>query len=71
MKKMALSFAVVSLLLGACSNDTISKKDEVIQKIRKKKYDSRTAVSKDYYRTVIPLKEQKVINTANVKQILN
>lgn len=31
----------------------------------------RTAVSKDYYRTVIPLKEQKVINTANIKQILN
>lgn len=27
----------------------------------------RTAVSKDYYRTVIPLKEQKVINTANIK----
>ena len=27
----------------------------------------RTVVSKDYYRTVIPLKEQKVINTANIK----
>lgn len=26
----------------------------------------RTAVSKEYYRTVIPLKEQKVINTVNV-----
>ena len=37
MKKMALSFAVVSLLLGACSNDTISKKDEVIQKDTKEK----------------------------------
>ena len=73
MKKMALSFAVVSLLLGACSNNsnTISKKDEVIQKIQKKSMIPRTAVSKDYYRTVIPLKEQKVINTANIKQILN
>ncbi|AIM14094.1 putative lipoprotein [Bacillus anthracis] len=60
MKKMALSFAVVSLLLGACSNDTISKKDEVIQKDTKEKsMIPRTAVSKDYYRTVIPLKEQK------------
>ncbi|PIE95080.1 CamS family sex pheromone protein [Bacillus fungorum] len=68
MKKMALSFAVVSLLLGACSNDTISKKDEVIQKDTKEKsMIPRTAVSKDYYRTVIPLKEQKVINTANIK----
>jgi len=67
MKKMALSFAVVSLLLGACSNDTISKKDEVIQKDTKEKsMIPRTAVSKDYYRTVIPLKEQKVINTANI-----
>ncbi len=39
MKKMALSFAVVSLLLGACSNNsnTISKKDEVIQKRYKRK----------------------------------
>ena len=65
---MALSFAVVSLLLGACSNDTISKKDEVIQKDTKEKsMIPRTAVSKDYYRTVIPLKEQKVINTANIK----
>ncbi|MED3123557.1 CamS family sex pheromone protein [Bacillus wiedmannii] len=68
MKKMALSFAVVSLLLGACSNNTISKKDEVIQKDTKEKsMIPRTAVSKDYYRTVIPLKEQKVINTANIK----
>lgn len=68
MKKMALSFAVVGLLLGACSNDTISKKDEVIQKDTKEKsMIPRTAVSKDYYRTVIPLKEQKVINTANIK----
>ena len=65
---MALSFAVVSLLLGACSNNTISKKDEVIQKDTKEKsMIPRTAVSKDYYRTVIPLKEQKVINTANIK----
>lgn len=68
MKKMALSFAVVSLLLGACSSNTISKKDEVIQKDTKEKsMIPRTAVSKDYYRTVIPLKEQKVINTANIK----
>ncbi|CAM3970582.1 sex pheromone [Bacillus luti] len=69
MKKMALSFAVVSLLLGACgSNNAISKKDEVIQKDTKEKsMIPRTAVSKDYYRTVIPLKEQKVINTANIK----
>ncbi|WP_433772779.1 CamS family sex pheromone protein [Bacillus wiedmannii] len=68
MKKMALSFAVVSLLLGACSNDTISKKDEVVQKDTKEKsMIPRTAVSKDYYRTVIPLKEQKVINTVNIK----
>ena len=71
MKKMALSFAVVSLLLGACSNDTISKKDEVIKGYERKSMIPRTAVSKDYYRTVIPLKEQKVINTANIKQILN
>ncbi|PEC19702.1 MULTISPECIES: CamS family sex pheromone protein [Bacillus cereus group] len=69
MKKVALSFAVVSLLLGACSsNNTISKKDEVIQNDTKEKsMIPRTAVSKDYYRTVIPLKEQKVINTANIK----
>ncbi|MED1409133.1 MULTISPECIES: CamS family sex pheromone protein [Bacillus] len=67
MKKMALFFTTVSLLLGACSNDTIGKKDEVVQKDTKEKsMIPRTAVSKEYYRTVIPLKEQKVINTVNV-----
>ncbi|QWU47245.1 MULTISPECIES: CamS family sex pheromone protein [Bacillus] len=68
MKKMALCIASLSLLLGACSNNTIEKKDEVVQKDTKEKsMIPRNAVSKDYYRTVIPLKEQKVINTVNVK----
>ena len=44
---------------------------KLYKKIQKKSMIPRTAVSKDYYRTVIPLKEQKVINTANIKQILN
>lgn len=37
MKKMALCIASLSLLLGACGNNTIEKKDEVVQKDTKEK----------------------------------
>ena len=62
MKKMALSFAVVSLLLLELVVTIVIRlvrRMKLYKRYKRKSMIPRTAVSKDYYRTVIPLKEQK------------
>ncbi|MDZ5610510.1 CamS family sex pheromone protein [Bacillus pseudomycoides] len=68
MKKLSLFLVSLSLLLSACSVGNITKKEEVIQENTKEKsVIPKYSISGDYYRTIIPLKEQKMINSVNVQ----
>ncbi|MEB3055276.1 CamS family sex pheromone protein [Bacillus pseudomycoides] len=69
MKKISLFLIIISLLLSACNGTNIIKKEEkVVEKNTKgNSIIPKYSISDNYYKTIIPLKEHKIINTVNIQ----
>ncbi|MEN1939011.1 CamS family sex pheromone protein [Paenibacillus sp. 102] len=69
MKKISLFLIVISLLLSACNGTSIIKKEEkVVEKnTQKSSIIPQYPISDGFYKTIIPLKEQKIINAVNIQ----
>lgn len=69
LKKVFPFFICLSVVLSGCSGDVNKKQEEVVQEHddKDKKIISKYAISDEYYRTILPLKEQKIIGDVNEK----
>ncbi|WP_369901344.1 CamS family sex pheromone protein [Bacillus manliponensis] len=67
LKKVTAFFICLSIILSGCSGNFGKKQEEVVQEHdeKEKKIISKYAISDEYYRTIIPLKEQKIIGEIN------
>lgn len=69
LKKVTSFLICISIVLSGCSGNFGKKQEEVVQEHdeKEKKVISKYAISDEYYRTILPLKDQKIIGEINEK----